>query len=121
MPQRSGPYAELGTWVRNQRAAKRYNRPIIGERGKRLDEIGFVWRLIEPNSWESMFDRLVEYKRVRGNCNVPQKQGANKRLGKWVNTQRTHYKRGTLRPDRKQQLDSIGFVWNLRPNFSSAR
>jgi hypothetical protein len=44
VPQRSGKYSELGTWVRNQRAAKRYNRPIIAARGKRLDEIGFKWR-----------------------------------------------------------------------------
>ncbi len=41
VPQRSGKYRELAHWIRNQRAAKRYNRPIIAERGKRLDEIGF--------------------------------------------------------------------------------
>jgi len=26
-----------------------------------------------------------------------------------------------VRDERKQQLDSIGFVWNLRPNLASAR
>lgn len=121
VPQRSPEYAELATWVRNQRAAKTHNRPIIAERGKRLDEIGFVWRLVERNAWERMFDRLVEFKRIHGHCNVPQKGGGDKRLGKWVNTQRTQCNRGTLRPDRKQQLDSIGFVWSLRPNLPTAR
>ena len=121
VPQRSGKYAALGTWVRNQRAAKRYKRPIMAERAKRLDEIGFVWVLVEPMAWEKMFAALVEFKKVHGHCNVPQKSGENKRLGKWVNTQRTHYKRRTLRHDRKQQLDSIGFVWNLRPNLAAAR
>lgn len=121
VPQRSPKYAELATWVRNQRAAKTHNRPIIAERGKRLDEIGFVWRLVERNAWERMFDRLVEFKKLHDHCNVPQKGAGDKLLGKWVNTQRTHYKRGTLREDRKQQLESIGFVWNMRPNLSPAR
>jgi hypothetical protein len=121
VPQRSPKYAELATWVRNQRAAKTHNRPIIAERGKRLDEIGFVWRLVERNAWERMFDRLVEFKRIHGHCNVPQKSGGDKRLGKWVNTQRTHNSRGKLLNERKQQLDSIGFVWNLRPNLPAGK
>lgn len=121
VPQRSGKYAALGTWVRNQRAAKRYKRPIMAERAKRLDEIGFVWVLVEPMAWEKMFAALVEYKKVHNHCNVPQKAGEYKRLGKWVNTQRTHFYRGTLKPDRKRQLESIGFVWNLRPNLAAAR
>ncbi len=121
VPQRSPKYGELGTWVRNQRAAKRYNRPIIAERGKRLDEIGFKWRLVEVNSWESMFERLVEYKNTHGHCNVPQKWGADKRLGKWVNSQRTQHKRGKVSAERQSQLESIGFVWNVTANRASAQ
>lgn len=121
VPQRSPEYAELATWVRNQRAAKTHNRPIIAERGKRLDEIGFVWRLVERNAWERMFDRLVEFKKLHGHCNVPQKGGGDKRLGKWVNTQRTHYKRGTLRTDRVRQLEEVEFVWNTKTSRASPR
>lgn len=114
VPQRSPKYAELATWVRNQRAAKTQNRPIIAERGKRLDEIGFVWRLVERNAWERMLDRLIEFKKLHGHCNVPQKGTGDKRLGKWVNTQRTHYKRGKLKLERKEQLEQIGFLWNTK-------
>ena len=121
VPQRSGKYAELGTWVRNQRAAKRYNRPIIAGRGKRLDEIGFVWRLVERDAWERMLERLIEFKKIHGHCNVPQKVGVNKRLGKWVNTQRTHFKRGKLKPDRVQQLKQVGFVWNTKAPRGESR
>ena len=125
VPQRSGKYRELGTWVRNQRAAKRYKRPIMAERAKRLDEIGFIWMLIEPMSWEKMFAALVDFRKMHGHCNVPQKSREyksleQKRLGKWVNSQRTANFRGKLNPARKQQLDSIGFVWNLRPNLAGA-
>jgi hypothetical protein len=115
VPQHSGKYAQLAHWVRNQRAAKRYNRPIIAKRGKRLDEVGFAWRLIEPNSWESMFESLVEFKKVYGHCNVPQHWKENKRLGKWVNTQRTAYKRHKLSPEKQRQLNEIGFAWHLAP------
>jgi hypothetical protein len=126
VPQRSGKYAALGTWVRNQRAAKRYKRPIMAERAKRLDELGFIWMLVEPLSWEKMFAALVEFKKNHGHCNVPQKSRGHisleqKRLGKWVNSQRTHYYRRKMRPDRQRQLESIGFVWNLRPILVAAR
>ncbi|MDD5140399.1 MAG: Helicase associated domain protein [Verrucomicrobiales bacterium] len=125
VPQRSGKYRELGTWVRNQRAAKRYKRPIMAERAKRLDELGFIWMLVEPLSWERMFTALVEFRKIHGHCNVPQKSREHisleqKRLGKWVNGQRTANFRGKISPARKQQLDSIGFVWNLRPNLAAA-
>lgn len=119
VPQRSPRYTELANWVRNQRAAKRYNRPIIIERGKRLDGIGFVWRLTEQNPWESMFERLTKFKELHGHCNVPQKGGTDKRLGKWVNTQRTHYTRGKLAPSRVRQLEEIGFVWNAKGSRSA--
>ncbi|MBI3880832.1 MAG: Helicase associated domain protein [Verrucomicrobia bacterium] len=120
VPQRSPKYTELATWVRNQRAAKEYNRPIIVERGKRLDEIGFAWRLVEREAWERMLERLIEFKKVHGHCNVPQKGGGDKRLGKWVNTQRTHFNRGKLKPDRQRQLEAVGFVWNTKAARASA-
>ncbi len=120
VPQGSSKYAALATWVHGQRAAKRYNRAIIAERGKRLDEIGFVWRLVERNVWERMIEQLVEFKAIHGHCSVPQKGGKNKKLGRWVNTQRTHFKLGKIRPERAKQLDEIGFVWNTkRPSGAS--
>ena len=115
VPQRSRKYLQLSHWIRNQRAAKRYNRPIIAERGRRLDEIGFAWRLIDPLSWESMFENLVEFKKVYRHCNVPQHWKKNKRLGKWVNTQRTAYKRGKMPAEKEKQLNEIGFAWRLAP------
>lgn len=119
VPQGVPKYTELATWVRNQRAAKTHNRPIMAERAKRLDELGFTWRLVEQEAWQRMLERLIEFKDTHGHCNVPQKGDGDKRLGKWVNTQRTHFKRGTLKSDRVQQLDAIGFVWNAKPARSA--
>lgn len=114
VPQGKPDLKELSTWVRNQRKAKSENQPIMVERAKRLDEIGFVWRVVQRDAWENDFEALVAFKREHGHCKVPQKGDQFRRLGKWVNTQRTFHKRGTLKPDRFQKLQEIGFVWNTK-------
>jgi superfamily II DNA or RNA helicase len=112
--QRQLHYKELATWVRNQRKAMVQNQPIMLLRAKRLDEIGFVWRIVEQDAWESMFDSLMEFKQDHGHCNVPQKGSENQKLGKWVNTMRWHFKQGKLSADRIRQLERLGFVWNTK-------
>jgi hypothetical protein len=107
-------WRELATWVRNQRKARVQNQPIMKERSKRLDEIGFVWRVVEKDAWDSMFASLAEFKQAHGHCNVPQKGSENQKLGKWVNTMRWHFKQGKLSADRVRQLEELGFVWNTR-------
>jgi hypothetical protein len=121
VPQRSPKYTQLASWVHNQRAAKRDKRPIIAERGKRLDEIGFVWRIVEPTSWEAMFELLVEFQKDHGHCNVPQKYPRNRRFGRWVNTQRLRFKHRKLPIERERRLEKLGFVWNMKPGVSEKR
>ena len=114
VPQGQPQFKELSTWVRNQRRAMAQNQPIMIERAKRLDDIGFVWRIVGKDAWELMFEGLREFKQTHGHCNVPQKGGESKKLGKWVNTMRWHFKQGKLSVDRIRQLDMLGFVWNTR-------
>jgi Helicase associated domain len=89
VPQRSGRYKKLACWVHNQRAAKKLKRPIMAEREKRLDSLGFSWGFIDPLSWDHMFEKLVTYHGTHGDCKVPQHWKEDPRFGKWVNTQRT--------------------------------
>ena len=102
---------QLGMWVSTQR---KKNETMREERRKRLDSIGFVWKLrATPISfpWEVRFKQLVEYKRVHGNCNVPQPYKEKPALGTWVDTQRS--RKETMIENRRNQLNSIGFVWRL--------
>ena len=62
--------------------------------------------------WEVRFQQLVDYKRVHGNCNVPWMYKENPQLGRWVTHQRT--KKETMSENRRNQLNSIGFVWSLK-------
>mmetsp|Transcript_15046 Transcript_15046/g.22315 ORF Transcript_15046/g.22315 Transcript_15046/m.22315 type:complete len:140 (-) Transcript_15046:2028-2447(-) len=87
-------------WVNNQRNK---GTTIREERKKRLDSIGFTWKLrATPISvdWEVRFQELVDCKQVHGNCDVSQGYKANKALGIWVTTQRT--KEETIREERKK-------------------
>lgn len=117
--QKAGCDRKLAHWVRNQRAAAKHKRrTITAERVRRLNDLRFTWMLVDPLSWEHMFAALCEFKKGHGHCKVPQNWREDKRLGKWVNTQRTHATRGTLKSDRRRQLDEIGFEWNAKPQSS---
>lgn len=61
--------------------------------------------------WDAMFDQLKEYKEKHGDCLVPQRYQENPKLGRWVNKQRENRER--LPQDRKELLESIGFVWSV--------
>jgi len=67
----------------------------------------------EKSSWEQRFDELCRFKANNGHCNVSQHDAQNKSLVGWVNTQRVSYKKNTLNTNYIQQLNSIGFVWDL--------
>lgn len=112
VPRTTPEYVELGNWLQTQRAAKRYNRPVIVQRGKRLDEIGFVWKTVERDAWDSMFERLLQFKKTYGHCNVPQRWPADRKLGRWVNS--TRHRTSRLKEHQIKQLASIGFLWNTK-------
>ena len=111
VPQRYKAIKQLGGWVCTQRNAK----TMSEERRKRLNSNGFTWKIREAHitvDWEVRFQELVEYKRVHGNCNVPQDYKANPALGIWVMRQRTN--KETTSANKRNQLNSIGFVWRLK-------
>jgi hypothetical protein len=100
----------LASWVKTQRKIYLDNK-LDKDRIKRLDDIGFVWERLE-SGWEEMFDALIEYKEEHGDCKVPTGWAKNKKLARWVKTQRKIYLDNKLDKDRIKRLDDIGFVWN---------
>jgi hypothetical protein len=100
-------HPHLGEWLREQRASS-INRTLNNERKDRLTRIGVLWNEYDTN-WELRFQQLLEYKEIKGHCNVPQKFSPNPQLGHWVMHQRQTRK--ILHKERKDKLDSIGFVF----------
>lgn len=100
---------QLGWWVQLQRQNQS---KLSEERLKQLDDLGFVWKVRSKEQWEDMFQRLEKFKEENGHCIVQQRYKADPKLGKWV-----HYQRSMqfqLSDERKNLLDTIGFVWNLQ-------
>jgi Helicase associated domain len=98
----------LGQWVNVQRA----NKDISEERRQRLGKLGFVW---DPSAadWEKGFLHLKAYKEREGHCRVPARyRETGFWLGAWVDRQRQNKDR--LSETQRQQLEKLGFVWNVR-------
>jgi len=59
---------------------------------------------------------LKAYSAKLGDCKVPYrfktKDGYG--LGIWVSNRRRDYKRGKLPQDRIDQLEALGFIWDLK-------
>ena len=97
----------LGQWVGIQR--KKKDR-LSEDRRKLLEEIGFVWDVLET-AWEEGFRHLKAYREREGHCRVPRRHKENGfGLGEWVGHQRTN--NDALSADRRQRLDRLGFVWD---------
>ena len=106
------------------------------ERINLLNALDFDWGTNNA-SWEERFQELVAFQQTYGHVNVSKRTngGEFKQLGLWVSRQRSEFKRllaegglGTSRSKRKshmtleriQQLEAIGFQWEL-PNGSGSK
>jgi hypothetical protein len=123
VPGRWPENVKLASWVATQRARKAAGK-LSDDRIKRLDNLGFAWRVYSDESqppgetskahdraWEQMFAELEIYRSEHGDCKVPTQWPNNPKLANWVATQRQSKKSGKLKPERIASLNTIGFEW----------
>lgn len=87
-----------------------------------LQSIGFVWAKRKGQAtWDTKYKQLLEYKDTFGDCLIPTKYTKNPALGRWVSTQREHYRmwkagdpKSKMTDEKARALDEIGFVWRLQ-------
>ena len=120
-------------WRGKQR--KYYKRGKLPEaRVKILTEIGFQWKdsrnLLDQLKWDEQFKSLCKFKEKHGHCRIPFKyEKDNKKLGRWVVTQRYFLKKilngdetgNVLTKERQDKLNSIGFSWCMSSGKSNAK
>ena len=115
---------QLGTWVNSQRYQYRLYKEgkqstMTEEKIKKLNGIGFEWVLMVLTEWNDRYDELKAYRSKYGDCNVPQGWSDNPQLGRWVQTQRKHYRlfkeggKSYMNKERIKKLNDIGFEWVL--------
>lgn len=77
-----------------------------------MNAVQFTW---QPNEelWSDRFDELLAYIKEHGNALVPQEYKDNIALGHWVQKQRYKYKTAAISQDRIDQLNAVGFVWDV--------
>jgi superfamily II DNA or RNA helicase len=111
VPQRVEKLKELSSWVSNTRY--NYSKKLLSlQRVSALENLGFEWNILS-SEWDMMFDELIKYKKQHGNCLVPINFYENIKLGRWVATQRSIYRKGLLDSQRFNKLKEIGFEWDL--------
>lgn len=118
----------MGSWVGTQRAE--YKKMKAGEatlmthaKASQLEGVvvdGFAWTVRGSKvPWEVRFDELRAYRASFGDCDVPAKFNANRRLGTWTQVQRAQYQlfmRGEpayITAERIELLEDQGFKWDL--------
>ncbi|WP_257616739.1 helicase associated domain-containing protein, partial [Chlamydia suis] len=102
---------QLASWVSNQRSDFKKGK-LAEDRVARLEELGFVWRVLEE-AWEENFLELQRFREEHGHCKVPASYPQNPQLASWVSTQRADFKEGKLAEDKIARLAELGFVWRV--------
>lgn len=103
---------KLGLWcsnIRKQHKDKRLSRMRIDI----LDKIGFIWDQLEFDWW-MQFEHLKKFKLSNPDRwpTAIEEYPVGNRLGAWLHSQRSYFKKGKLRDDRKKALEDIEFVWD---------
>lgn len=84
---------------------------LSAERRRRLDEIEFIWNVLE-SGWEEGFSALKPFKAREGHCNISAKHREETfSLGQWVTHQRQS--KDIMSTKRRQRLDDIGLDWDV--------
>ena len=112
---RSADGYKLGQWVTIQRTVYR-DGETSKDRQSRLEALpDWSWGP-RDSRWDYWYSALEDYVRVNGSARVPRSDRSSSKadqLANWVQTQRTWYAKGSLRPDRATRLEVLpGWVWD---------
>jgi hypothetical protein len=103
---------KVGAWVVKQREYYRRSK-LSSDRVARLEALpGWKWGVFDA-AWEGAFEKLERFVDREKHARVPQRHiEEGFRLGSWVTSQRSRYRRGELSSDRVSRLEAIpGWSW----------
>ena len=98
------------------------NSRLTEERVRRLESIGFEWKVRNKmkryydKQWQDMFERLLKFKAENNHCMVPKRYPPDIKLGVWVHTQRTQFRK--LVNVKRGSMDSAGLTTEVIPDVT---
>jgi len=112
----------LGRWINRQRSLYQAGK-LKEDRRLQLEELGLKWAVLSTTSWHTMYDALCRYalsKRATDenghwDGNVPASYETDdkppKKLGRWINRQRSAYANKKLKNEFIEKLEKAGLKW----------
>lgn len=105
--------------MKNQRATQK---TLSNERRTKLELIGFCFSNTQKDRsnkiWDSYYEKLKEYVERHGNCRPTKRDTREERaLQHWVSMQRQNCKRGLLSDERREKLNRLGMVWEIKATY----
>ena len=101
-------YSEsAGMWLVKQRQKYRAGQ-LTEAQIEKLESVGMQWEL--EDRWSANYEAAREYFLENGNLDIPARYvlPSGVQLGKWCQSERSKYKKGTLPPERRKLLEDIG-------------
>ena len=104
---------KLGCWLDKFKQDKRAGR-IDPKMEETLNNLGIQWEILEAQ-WEQYYLLLLQFVEREGHADVMQRhEEEGERLGIWVATQRSQYKKGKLSQERIERLEQVDFLWEKK-------
>lgn len=128
----SGEDKNLGRWVNRQRSLFQSGK-LRKDRQIALEKMGLKWSMLATNTWESMYESLLNYIEDRkresdkniwdGNvpANYRTDEDPPKALGRWINRQRSAYTKCKLKREYVDKLNAVGLKWSVHERNSSGK
>lgn len=101
---------ELGDWAERQRLARKREK-LAPARLEELERLGFVWDL-EAHAWTLEMTRFQRFIDQNGHARIPDPCPEEPELSEWAERVRHLHKKGRLQPERMEELERLGFVWD---------
>jgi hypothetical protein len=101
---------DIYSFARIQRSKRKR---LSEDRKTKLESLpGWSW-LLHDAAWEDGFEILMQYVSEHGTADVPQSKTYSKfKLGGWIATQRSRYKKGIITEAQIKRLESLnGWMW----------
>lgn len=106
---------QLRDWIVHQRQREKINK-LPTKRKALLEAVGIDFSDTKEANWLENFNHLKEFYNQYRYCDLSPDNPHSKTLSTWCRTQRSDYQSGTLKIERQNLLNTVGFNFEIHKN-----